>query len=102
MLDMHAPEPSLHPMVTPFPSAMMEEPTRDVRRFYVKTKDLDPASGGMGFTEGCTGRTAIILNESRVTHDDKCRLRVMDKASVDPPVAARVNVAGAREDEKKL
>ena len=53
----------------------------------------------MGSTEVCKVCIAIILHKSSVTHDERCRLRVMGKASDDPAVASRVKVARAREDE---
>ena len=60
MLDTDAPEPSYTPMCSPLPPRMLEEPMRDLRGFYVKTPDLDPASGGIGFTDGCKCCRAII------------------------------------------
>ena len=60
MLDTEAPEPSYTPVCSPLPPRMLGEPMGDLRGFYVKIPDLDPASGGTGFTDGCKGCKAII------------------------------------------
>ena len=83
----------------------MEEPTKEFRRFYVKTADLDPAAGRIGFADGCKGCIATITGKSRAGHEDGCRFRVVEKASSDPSVATPVKVARGREQEwhaKKL
>ena len=45
MLDAYAPEPSSNPLGSPLPPRTLEEPMKVVKRFYVKTTDLDPSSG---------------------------------------------------------
>ena len=55
--------------------------------------------GGIGFTQGCKGCASIISGKPRVGHDEKCRLRVIDNASVDLAVAARVKMTREGEDE---
>ena len=84
MLDTNAPEPSYTPVCSPLPPRMLEEPMKDVRGFYVKIPDLDPASGGRGFADGCKGCAAIISGKTRVGHEDHCRLRVIETASTNP------------------
>ena len=55
MLDTNAAEPSYTPVCSPLPPRMLEDPMKDVRGFDVKIPDLDPAAGGIGFTDGCKG-----------------------------------------------
>ena len=60
-LNVDPPEPSRQPRTSPLPPTMMAEPvTAPVRRFYVRAKGVDPASGGLGFMPGCPGCVAII------------------------------------------
>ena len=71
----------------------------------MKTTDLDPSGGGIGFTEGCPGCRALVMGTKRTGHDEKCRLRVMESISQNTSGEARVKTARAREDEwqaKKL
>ena len=94
MLDAEPPAPSLTPVCSPLPPRILEEPfMKDLRQFYVKAPDLDPGGGGIGFTDGCKGCKAIIYGKSRVGHDNHCRHRVIETASTNPQVAARVKVA---------
>ena len=46
MLDVYAPEPSSNPIGSPLLPRTLEEPMKVVKRFYVKTRELDPSSGG--------------------------------------------------------
>ena len=48
MLDIYPPELSLQPRGAALPPIVVEESLKVVRRLYVKFKDLDPASGGIG------------------------------------------------------
>ena len=59
----------------------------------MKVPDLDPAAGGIGFTDGCKGCRSIICGKSRVGHDNHCRRRLVETASTNPEVAVRVKVA---------
>ena len=43
MLDTEPPTPSNKPVSSPLPPRVQEDPTKDLRSFYVKTSDLDPA-----------------------------------------------------------
>ena len=63
LLDAQPPAPSDGPAATPLPPASAADP--EVRKFHVKTKDLDPASGGIGFTGGCPGCKAFVLGMTR-------------------------------------
>ena len=99
MLDTYAPEPSYAPVCSPLPPRMLEEPMKDVRGFYVKIPDLDPAAGGIGFADGCKGCAAIIRGKTRVGHGGHCRLRVIGMASTNSEIAVRVKVARDREIE---
>ena len=54
---------------------------------------MDLAGGGIGFTDGCKGCKAIIYGKARVVHDNNCKHRVVETASTNPMVAARVKVA---------
>ena len=66
----------------------------------MKTADLDPKDGGMGFTERCTGCTAIILGKTRTGHSDACRPRVIEKVGqASSSGAERVKGARARGKE---
>ena len=78
MLDVQVPEPSFKPEGAPFPPVRIEERVKDVRNFYVKIKDVDPAEGGIGFTDGCQ---AIIMGKAKISHDEHCRLRAIDKST---------------------
>ena len=94
ILDTTPSEPSAHPETTPLPPSTLEEPIKAVRRLSVKVSDLDPASGGIGFTEGCKGCISIISGATtKQSHDERCRIRLIAKASVDHSVAARVETA---------
>ena len=84
MLDIEPPEPSFTPVCSPLPPRMLDEPMKNLRGFYVKIPDLDPAGGGIGFTDGCKGCKAIIYGKSRVGHDNHCRHRVVLTASTNP------------------
>ena len=64
-----------------------------MRQFYVQKSDLDPEGGGIGFTDGCKGCRAIIYGKARVGHHDHCRHRVIETASTNPRIAAKVKVA---------
>ena len=82
MLDAEPPVPSLKPVCSPLPPRILEEPClKDVRQFYVKKPDVDPARGGIGFTDGCKCCRAIIYGKPRVGHDSSCRHRVIETAS---------------------
>ena len=72
-------EPSFHPTRTVLPPTTPWEP--GVRGMYVKTNNLDPRGGGIGFTEGCPGCNALITGSIRTEHNGDCRLRVMEKIS---------------------
>ena len=52
-LDENPAEPSSSPTLPPLPPIITEEPFERIRIFYVAQKDMDPKSGGFGFTEGC-------------------------------------------------
>ena len=93
MLDTEPAEPPPTPVCSPLPPRMLNEPIKDLRGFYVKIPDLDPAAGGIGFTDGCKGCKAIIHGKSRVGHDNHCRHRVVETASTNPDVAVRVKIA---------
>ena len=86
------PDPSAAPVSTPLPPRSPEDPKiRDVRRFYVKPYDLDPADGGIGYTDGCPGCKCIMYGTTpRLAHSNKCRHRVISTASTNQDVAARV------------
>jgi len=96
----------LTPEVTPLPPRSAEEPKlRDVRQFYVKPYDLDPADGGIGYTDGCKGCKAIVYGTARTGHANHCRHRVIKTAATNADVAARVRHAINRDVEyhaKKL
>ena len=47
-------ERSFQPSVSPLPPTTMEEPVSKVRSFYVKPKNVDPATG-IGFIQGALG-----------------------------------------------
>ena len=96
MLDVlgEAPTPSPTPVSSPLPPRTLGEPSvRNVRQFYVHKSDLDPKGGGIGFTDGCKGCRAIVYGKPRVGHDNHCRHRVIETASTNPKVAAKVKVA---------
>ena len=59
MLDAYCPEPSSNPVGSLLPPRTMEEPMKVVKRFYVKTRGLDPSGGGIGWTAGCKGCESI-------------------------------------------
>ena len=106
LLSEEPPTPSTTPEVTPLPPRSAEDPKlRDVRQFYVKPYDLDPAGGGIGFTDGCKGCRAIVFGTARTSHDNHCRHRVIKSAATNADVAARVKQATDRDVEyhaKKL
>ena len=79
-LDENPAEPSSSPMVSPLPPIITEEPIERIRIFYVTAKDVDPNSGGLGFTDGCKGCRAIINRRNPVAHSPECRLKVMEQA----------------------
>ena len=92
------PTPSLVPESTPLPPRTIEEPSmRDIRQFYVHQPDVDPAGGGIGFTDGCKGCRAIVFGTTRTGHDNHCRHRVIKTAATNPLIAARVKVAVDRD-----
>ena len=98
MLDPEPPVPSDKPVTTQLPPRVQEEPSKDLRGFYVKTTDLDPAvQGGIRFTAGCKGCKAIMFGGKTVGHEAHCRHRVVKTASTNPSVAARVRVAVDRD-----
>ena len=72
-LDENLAEPSSSPIVSPLPPIITEEPIKRIRNFYVTSKDVDPESGGFGFTEGCKGCSAIINGKRPVAHSHECR-----------------------------
>ena len=98
-LNMDPPEPSMQPKTSPLPPTMMEEPVHaPARRFYVTARDVDPASGGLGFMPGCPGCVAIINGATRsVAHSETCRLRAMEQATTNQSVAATVKATRARD-----
>ena len=105
MLDVQAPEPSFKPEGVPLPPMEIAERVKEIRMFYVKVRDVDPAEGGIGFTDGCKGCIAITMGKQKTAHGENCRLRVIEKSSSKPEVAARVKESRARETEwhaKKL
>ena len=59
MLDTYAPEPSSTPVGSPLPPRTLEESMKVVKRFYVKTGNLDPSGGGIGWTASCKGCGSI-------------------------------------------
>ena len=59
MLDAYASEASPTPVGSPLPPRTLVEATKPVKKFYVKTKDLDPAAGGIGWTAGRKGCESI-------------------------------------------
>ena len=92
------PAPSLVPESTPLPPRTIEEPyMREIRQFYVHQPDVDPAGGGIGFTDGCKGCRAIVFGTTRTGHDNHCRHRVIKTAATNPFIAARVKVAVDRD-----
>ena len=100
------PTPCLTPEVTPLPPRSPEDPKpKDVRQFYVKPYDLDPADGGIGYTDGCKGCKSIVYGTERQAHSNQCRHRVIKTAATNADVAARVTRAIDRDVEyhaKKL
>ena len=107
LLSEEPPTPSMTPEVTQLPPRSPDDPKlRDVRQFYVKPYDLDPADSGIGFTDGCPGCRSIVYNtKPRHAHSNKCRHRVIATAATNKDVAARVNKAINRDVEyhaKKL
>jgi hypothetical protein len=86
------PTPSLVPESTPLPPRSSDDPSmKDVRQFYVKPRDLDPAGNGIGFTDGCKGCRSIIYNVyPRQSHDNRCRHRVIKAAATNADIASRV------------
>jgi hypothetical protein len=93
-LDVVPPAPSSTPVCSPLPPRTLEEPyLKNIRQLYVTRPDVDPAGGGIGFTDGCKGCRAIIYGKARVVHDNNCRHRVVETASTNPKVAVRVKVA---------
>ena len=100
LLSEEPPTPSLTPEVTPLPPRSSEDPKlRDVRQFYVKPYDLDPADGGIGYTDGCKGCKAIVYGTERQVHSNHCRHRVIKTAATNADVAARVTRAIDRDVE---
>ena len=95
LLSEEPPVPSMTPEVTAQPPRSQEEPNLpDVRQIYVKPYGLDPVDGGIGYATGCPGCIAIIYGAaSRPAHSNKCRHRVIETASTNKDVAARVNKA---------
>ena len=90
----------MRPEVTQLPPRSPVEPTlKDVRQFYVKPYDLDPASNGIGFTDGCPGCRHIMLGARKAAHDDQCRHRVIKSAATNADVAARLKKAIDRDEE---
>ena len=55
MLDAYVPEPSPTPVGSPLPPVTLGETTKPAKKFYVKSKDLDPAAGGIGWTRDARG-----------------------------------------------
>ena len=72
LLSEEPPTPSMTPEVTPLPPRSPEDPRpKDVRQFYVKSYDLDPADGGIGYTDGCKGCRSIVYGtEPRQAHSN--------------------------------
>ena len=89
-LDENPAEPSSSPMVSPLPPIITEEPIERIRNFYVTAEDVDPNSGGLGFTDGCKGCRAIINGKNPVARSPECRLKVMEQAPNNDKIAARV------------
>ena len=66
----------------------------------MKTRDLDPAAGGMGWTPGCKGCESISRGvKTQVAHSDECRARVIERTGSRPEIAARIKATREREDE---
>ena len=97
LLSEEPPVPSMTSEVTAQPPRSSEDvKLRGVRQFYVKPYDLDPEDGGIGYTDGCPGCKAIIYGTASSNpraHSNKCRRRVIETASTNRDVAARVNKA---------
>ena len=93
-LDENVPEPSPEPLGSPLPPIMTEEPAaKKVRQFYVKKADVYPAKKGICFTQGCPGCVAMINwmpGYRSVPHIEGCRPRLMERATTDSSIAARV------------
>ena len=89
------------PETTQLPPRSMDEPTlKNIRQFYVKTYDLNPAEGGIGYTDGCNGCKDIVFGDlPRRAHNNKCRRRIMESAVTNKDVAARVDRAVQRDVE---
>ena len=99
MLDLDPPAPSMTPATTLPPPRGPEDMQKDLRGFYVKDYDLDPAKGGIGFTEGCKGCLTLMFGGSRVAHENHCRLKIIRRAATDPKIAARVKTTIDRENK---
>ena len=94
MLDAYVPEPSPAPVGSPLPPMTLEETTKPAKQFYVKTKDLAPARGGIGWTPGCKGCESIAGScNTQVAHSEGSRLRVIHETKSNPVTAARVQAA---------
>ena len=65
----------------------------------MKTNDMDPRGGGIGFIKGCLGCKALVMGTARAGHNDNCRLRVMEKIGKHASGEGRAKAARAREDE---
>ena len=91
MLDAYAPVPSSNPVGSPLPPRTLEEPMKVVKRFYAKTRNLDPSGGRIGWTAGCKGCEPISRgNVSQVAHSENCRMRVIEKTASNPTTVARL------------
>ena len=98
-LDENPAEPSSSPTVSLLPPIVTEDPIERARTFAVTSKDVDPASGGFGFTAGCKGCSAIINGKRPVAHSHECRSKVMEQAPNDAKIAARVKRAMSKDQE---
>lgn len=77
----------------------LEESTKRAKKLHVKQKDLDPGSGGIGWTLGCKGCESIAGDHTtQLAHSEDCRLRVIEKTTSNPMTAARIKVTRLRED----
>ena len=98
-MDETPPEPSSSPAVSPLPPILTEEPIKKLRNFYVYSGDVDLAAGGFGFTPGCDGCKAIVNGKRSLAHSETCKLKVMQQASSNPKIAARVKRSVEKDHE---
>ena len=98
-LDENPAEPSSSPTVSPLPPIITEEPIERIRNFYVTQKDVDPESGGFGFTDGSKGCSAITNGKRPVAHSHECRLKIMEQAPNSAKIAASVKRTLSKDQE---